>query len=323
LFQYGAGGLGWQPIVGDWNNDGIDTIGIYIPDTGAVYLRNSNSAGNADVAFAYGPGGLGWQPVVGDWDNNGTDTIGIYDPAGAVFYLRNSNSYGVSDIGFNYGTPSSGWLPMAGNWDTTGADTIGLYNAAGGSYFLRNANASGIADEMFGYGPAGLGWKPAIGDWDDTSGLLQAAASEVAGTQGLAALTQADMQPIIAQAIADWASAGVAVDLLDSLDFVIADLPGLQLGRARSDTIFLDINAAGHSWFIDPTPAGDEEFAGPIAPDVVDRIDLLTVVSHEIGHTLGLDDLDASLDSLMSGALETGLRREPGVEEIDALFAQS
>jgi urease beta subunit len=327
-FQYGAGGLGWQPLAGDWDNDGIDTIGVYIPDTGAVYLRNSNSAGNADVAFAYGPGGLGWQPVVGDWDNDGADTIGIYDPANAVFYLRNSNSYGVSDIGFAYGPPGSGWLPMAGNWDAAGADAIGLYNAAGGAYFLRNSNQSGIADEMFGYGPAGLGWQTLIGKWDNTSGLLRAAAGEVVGAQGLTPLNQADLAPIIAQAVADWASAGVAVELLDSLDFAIADLPGSQLGMATLDTIFLDVDAAGHGWFVDPTPGANEEFAPRTAgrlvavdPAAVDRIDLLTVVSHEIGHQLGLDDLDDS-DGLMNGALGTGRRREPGVHEIDAVLAR-
>ena len=51
-------------------------------------------------------------------------------------------------------------------------------------------------------------------------------------------------------------------------------------------------------------------------------MDLLTVVSHELGHTLGLEDIDASSGSLMSETLERGLRREPGIAEIDALFAR-
>ena len=52
------------PLVGDWDGNGVDTVGIY--RNGAFYLRNSNSAGTADLAFGYGiPGDT---PVVGDWN---------------------------------------------------------------------------------------------------------------------------------------------------------------------------------------------------------------------------------------------------------------
>jgi predicted Zn-dependent protease len=51
-------------------------------------------------------------------------------------------------------------------------------------------------------------------------------------------------------------------------------------------------------------------------------VDLLTVVSHELGHVLGLDDLDALSEALMSGTLERGVRHKPGVAELDALFAK-
>jgi hypothetical protein len=38
-------------------------------------LRNSNSAGPANITFNYGPNGA--IPVVGDWDGNRTTTVGI------------------------------------------------------------------------------------------------------------------------------------------------------------------------------------------------------------------------------------------------------
>ncbi len=44
---------------------------------------------------------------------------------------------------------------------------------------------------------------------------------------------------------------------------------------------------------------------------------------HEMGHVLGLDDLDASGDDLMAGQLEPGIRRDFGPREIDALFRTS
>ncbi len=52
------------PLVGDWDGDGDDTVGIY--RNSAFYLRNSNTAGPADLAFNYGiPGDT---QLVGDWE---------------------------------------------------------------------------------------------------------------------------------------------------------------------------------------------------------------------------------------------------------------
>jgi len=316
-FGYGPGGQGWQPLIGDWNGNGLDSIGLYNPATGVFYLKNTNAAGNADVAFGYGPGGQGWRPLIGDWNGDGTDSIGVYNPTTGVFYLRNTNTAGNADAAFQYGPGS--WQPLAGDWNGDGADTIGLYNATNSVFYLRNTNAAGVADRAFAYGPPGGGWQPLIGNWDGGATLL--AAAGLVDNPDAAALSQADLQPIVSQAIADWADLGLATDQLADLvavRFVITDLSGAQLGLAERDTIFLDLNAAGHGWFVDPTPASDEEFIAGAAgrltaidPAAVDRIDLLTVVSHELGHALGLSDLDASVEALMSGTLESGVRRGP------------
>src|SRR4051812_7427265 len=86
--------------------------------------------------------------------------------------------------------------------------------------------------------------------------------------------------------------------------------------------IQLDATASGAGWYVDPTPAEDSEFAvsiggtehsaGPDSP-AAGRIDLLTVVMHEMGHVLGLDDLDvqATPHDLMTVSLAPGIRRLP------------
>ena len=53
----GAANEGLIAVAGDWNADGIDTIGLYNRSAGAFFLRNSNSAGPGDHAFFYGPPG--------------------------------------------------------------------------------------------------------------------------------------------------------------------------------------------------------------------------------------------------------------------------
>ncbi len=103
--------------MGDWNGDGVDSIGLYSPTTGIFYLRNSNSAGPAAYQFQFGPAGADWKPLAGDWNADGTDTIGGFNPATSVFYLRNSNSSGNANYQFQFGPANTGWLPIADDWN--------------------------------------------------------------------------------------------------------------------------------------------------------------------------------------------------------------
>ena len=154
---------------------GTDTIGVYSTDTSVFFLRNSNTAGNADLAFQFGGGGQGYVPIDGDWDGDGDDTIGLYSPQSGSFFLKNANETGGADIIFGFGPAGLNWVPLAGDWNGDGVDTVGVYNPATGTFFLRNSHQSGTADLAFGYGPAGFGWLPLVGDWDgngtDTVGL--------------------------------------------------------------------------------------------------------------------------------------------------------
>jgi hypothetical protein len=65
-----------KEVVGDWNGDGIDTIGLYDSTNGLWALRNSNTPGKPDIQFSYG-GAIWTTAIAGDWDDNGTDTIGV------------------------------------------------------------------------------------------------------------------------------------------------------------------------------------------------------------------------------------------------------
>jgi len=96
------------------------------------------------------------------------------------------------------------------------------------------------------------------------------------------------------------------------------DLDGLKLGYTFDNTITLDNNAAGHGWFVDRTPHQDQEFheysksnvsgLAYINSEASGRMDLLTVVSHEIGHILGFKHGEFDL---MDDTLEAGVRITP------------
>jgi len=83
-----------MPIIGDWDGDGYDEIGVFRPkvegfDQSTFYLVTRNWAdlpyevGAADktIPFGYYPDDI---PVAGDWDGDGDDDIGGYYPANST-----------------------------------------------------------------------------------------------------------------------------------------------------------------------------------------------------------------------------------------------
>jgi len=104
------------PIAGDRTGKGYDPVEVFRPSNGALYLKNTNTTGFADIVLTYGlPGD---KPVVGDWDGDGIDTIGVY--RNGTFVLRKSkhqcNTNGFADIVFSLGV--AGDEPIFGYWGT-------------------------------------------------------------------------------------------------------------------------------------------------------------------------------------------------------------
>jgi hypothetical protein len=155
------------PLAGDWNGDGIASVGIY--RNGVFYLRNTNSTGFADIVIPFGSPGD--QPIAGDWNGDGVDTVGVY--RNGTFLLRNSNTAGPPDLVFTLGNP--GDVGIAGDWNGDGIVTCGVFRPSNGIVYLRNSNTTGFADRSFVFGNAGD--KPVAGDWNgdgiDTIGIYR------------------------------------------------------------------------------------------------------------------------------------------------------
>ena len=108
------------------------------------------------------------------------------------------------------------------------------------------------------------------------------------------------------EAAARWQAAGIDTALVRDVNVRVANLGGASLGMASGNTIWLDDNAAGWGWFVDVTPQSDSEFAIPGNQGEQHRMDLLTVVMHELGHLLGHDHDE---DGVMAETLAAGVRR--------------
>jgi hypothetical protein len=122
-------------------------------------------------------------------------------------------------------------------------------------------------------------------------------------------LSANQVQPLLTQALSRWQAAGVDTSALTGLDVRIADLGGLTLGRAEDGVIWLDDNAAGWGWFVDRTPRSDSEFTRRGNQGERNRIDLLSVLTHEVGHVLGAEH---AAGGVMQETLDAGVRRTVG-----------
>jgi hypothetical protein len=171
---FAYGGKDDVPVAGDWDGDGVDTVGVYRRGEARFELRSSNGSGPPDLSIPFGrPGDI---PIVGDWDGDGVDNIGVFRPSKAVFLLGGNATDQDTTVRsvVRFGVPSD--VPISGDWDGDGVDEIGVFRPATATFYLRAGNApeeSRVTTVALGIG----GDEPVVGDWDgdgiDTVGVYR------------------------------------------------------------------------------------------------------------------------------------------------------
>jgi hypothetical protein len=122
VFQYGT--KGDIAVTGDWNGDGINTIGIFRNGTWFLDMDGDGRWSAGDVMVEFGQEGD--IPVVGDWNGDGISKIGVYRKG--TFYLDTNNNHQLdaSDKVFELG--GAGDKPVVGDWNGEGVDKVGIYH---------------------------------------------------------------------------------------------------------------------------------------------------------------------------------------------------
>ena len=141
-------------------------------------------------------------------------------------------------------------------------------------------------------------------------------------------LSQAELDFLVDAAIDRWAAADATREQLEAMRavvFSVTDMSGLYLGLSAHGIVQIDSDGAGHGWFLDRTPGGDSEFSGSGGRMVATadggaagRMDLLTVLMHELGHQIGIDDTYRAeqTNELMYGYAFVGERRTPDEQDL-------
>ena len=256
-----------------------------------------------------------------DWDLR----VYLIAPDGGRYLLANKNG----GSGDNY--TNTIFDDEAGASITTGtAPFSGRYRPHWELRTLDGKNANGtwtleVSDDTRKNIGTLLNWSLTVKGASTGSGLQAAQATDEPALAGdvAATLTPEQLQPILAEAVARWSAAGVDTSNLANVTVQIVDLADGYLGMADGNTITLDDNAAGWGWFIDTTPKNDREFVRLGNQGEQNRMDLLTVVMHELGHLLGHDH---DQEGVMTKALATGVRRTDMEHDhmalVDQVFSQ-
>jgi hypothetical protein len=162
------------PIVGDWNGDGKDHIGVFRSVNGVgEFILDTNGDGvldSGDTTFIFGLAGD--KIVIGDWNGDGHDKVGVFrsNANGVGVFSLDTNGDHQFDSGddvFQFGLATD--KIVIGDWNGTGKDKVGVYRNNGVGVGLFSLDTTGdhqfdANSSVFTFGLASD--IVVIGDWN-------------------------------------------------------------------------------------------------------------------------------------------------------------
>ena len=287
------GGVAVATTIGDLPSS---SLGIFVTDISGTnangVLDGQDQTDAASLPKVY--------PVNYDLDNNGT--INLNDLLTlAKNYGQEASSSATAyncDFDHNGSVVLNDLLLLAKNFSKTVGDEI-VFD----SKYPWTSNAIVLA-------PAGnaasveVGVEPVAGDV--SSSVLAVEETPEALTQNqLDTLSAAVVERATSQFAANYPNAAALKDVT----FRLTDLSGNVLAVQIGNVIWIDQTAASCGWYVDETPYND---ADDTALTDSERVDLLSVILHELGHASGLEHEEVGF---MSGSISAGVRRLPSVME--------
>ena len=121
VFRFGAGGD--VPVAGDWNGDGIRSIGVFKNGRWTFDADGDGRLTGSDAKAEFGEEGD--QPIVGDFNGDGIDEIGIYRAGRWIIDTNGNRQIDAEDQELELGDATH--TPVVGDFNGDGTDESGLY----------------------------------------------------------------------------------------------------------------------------------------------------------------------------------------------------
>ena len=148
----GLGGVGWQPNVGDYNNDGFDDLAVYKDGVFTIQWNvNGTFIFNNTTTYSL-PTFTGWGgntiPVSGDWDGMGGDDLGIYTDGTFRLFPDETDFNNIITISFGYMPQNAGFaftqMPFSGpiDNDPSGIDRVGIFFGTAAQYAPQTVDST-------------------------------------------------------------------------------------------------------------------------------------------------------------------------------------
>jgi hypothetical protein len=165
VFKFGLPGD--FPVVGDWDGNGFDEIGVYgrRPDgfRFELDLNGNGTFDSNDASFLFANGG---RPVAGDWDGVGEDHVAVFD--GKQWFKDDTNAKYTSATAAVPATiiaTAARGRPIAADFNADGDDDVGLFQ---NDVFVLDFNSDDNfqVDESITFGFNTIHQLPVADDWD-------------------------------------------------------------------------------------------------------------------------------------------------------------
>ena len=125
VFRFG--GSGDIPIAGDWNGDGIRSVGVFRDGRWYFDLDGDGRWSEGDETAVFGQAGD--LPVVGDFNGDGIEEIAVFRNGTWIIDSNGNRQIDADDQRIQFGR--AGDIPLAGDLDGDGTDEPLLYRPEG------------------------------------------------------------------------------------------------------------------------------------------------------------------------------------------------